>query len=85
MAKPARKLPLARCRGCNASICWGEAADGTRIPLEPRRASAFRILDQAASHVAVERVEDVYISHFLTCPKRDQFSGRGRASTTNPT
>lgn len=82
---PACKLPLARCKGCNAPICWGESADGTRIPLEPRRAAAFRILDQASSHVAVEKVEDVYVSHFLTCPKRQQFSGRNRAANSNPT
>jgi hypothetical protein len=52
------------CRGCNAPIYWVVTAAGKRAPLD--RAVTVVIDDAGASHAG-------HLSHFVTCPARDQF------------
>lgn len=74
------RLPLAACTRCRKPIVWGQTADGTKVPLEMRRTTAYRFLAQHSSHVEIERgAEPVFVSHFLTCPHADEFSGRSQA------
>jgi len=77
-------LPLAACSECRAPIVWGQAADGTKVPLNARRAATYRILTKHASHVEIEKDEEpAFISHFLTCSKPERFS-RGRRAVGDP-
>lgn len=66
------------CRGCGKPIVWGKTADGKNIPLDPKP-PCYRVVDaDDPDKVEVERDENVLVSHFATCPKADQFSGRNR-------
>lgn len=80
------RLPLAVCAECRAPIVWGQAADGTKVPLNPRRAATYRILAKQTSHVEIEKdAEPSYISHFLTCTKPERFSrSRSRRAGGDP-
>ena len=69
----------AKCKGCGATIIWGLSEDGKKIPLDPKPA-VYRITNPEAWTTLVERDKLAMVSHFITCPKRDQFSGKGKKS-----
>ena len=65
---------LATCKGCGRKMFWGKTAEGKSIPLD---ASAPVYLLNHSSGVA-ERVHDIFVSHFSTCPKAGDFSKGGK-------
>lgn len=68
-------MDLAKCRGCKAPIYWAISPKGKKIPLDVR-APVYREDPGRPGHLI--EGEDHYVSHFATCPKASQFSGRSR-------
>jgi hypothetical protein len=75
------------CRGCGKEIVWGTTEDGKKIPLDPRAPvyslGPRKIGDNPAfgerdGDQVVKRTSLAMVSHFVTCPKRDQFSGSNK-------
>lgn len=65
------------CKGCGREIVFAKTAEGKTIPLERRTTGAYRITSALNDQkVTCERVGDVWISHFVTCPDANRFSGR---------
>lgn len=63
------KRPVATCRSCDAPIVWFDNPQtGKKVPVDQ------------ASTAADDKALDLsrHVSHFTTCPDRDQFSGRNR-------
>lgn len=67
----------AACRGCGRPIIWAVTANAKKIPLDAR-AVVYRLHEGAVGAPQAIKATDVYVSHFSTCPKADQFSGGGR-------
>lgn len=60
----------ARCAGCGRAIEWAKTPNGKNVPLE-------RLKSVTVGPDNVTRPGgDVLVSHFLTCPKANDFSGR---------
>lgn len=69
----------ATCKGCGAKVIFGVDGEGTNVIIDARR---HPIYVQNLDDVWI-RAESARISHFVTCPKRDQFSkGRTKEPTT---
>ena len=62
---------MAYCRGCNKYIVWGETKEGKRIPLDPKPIT----YDYDEETGICERARHTYVSHFITCPDANKFSG----------
>lgn len=73
------------CKGCGAPITWAKTRDGKNLPLQkcPVYEIDWSRNDEtegpfAGSYQAhalkIER--ETYVSHFLTCPKANDFSKR---------
>lgn len=73
-----------KCAGCGKAIIWGVIAAGVRIPLDPAAPvyglSGFRaelgLGDRPAAEISRAKRDEFMVSHFATCPKANQFSGR---------
>lgn len=77
---------MSKCTGCGRAIVWALSPKGAWILLEhvkavyhlshnyddPETPQAEKLNDQDGSF------DPFYISHFLTCPKASEFSGRTR-------
>jgi hypothetical protein len=72
-----------KCSGCPAMIVWGSMLmpDGSRkrIPLDPK--PAVYNVEERGSGLAVEATRNMgaMVSHFVTCPARNQFSEGGKS------
>lgn len=70
------------CKGCGKQIVWGSYLDGEnrekRVPLDPAPPVYRVVRHDAGGDALIRRDPDAMVSHFATCPKADQFSGRGR-------
>jgi hypothetical protein len=67
-----------RCKGsrCSKNITYAKLPDGNLIPLDVS-APVYRIVGVDVDGVPkVERVKNVLVSHFSTCPNADEFTGR---------
>jgi hypothetical protein len=67
---------MAFCRGCNARIEWHKTAAGKAIPLDPDPHPDGNITFDSAARVvyaAKGSKPRMYLSHFATCPKADEF------------
>ncbi len=65
-----------KCRGCGRRILWVVTSSGVRHPLDavaPVFQLQRRKLANGDEFVEWARAPDAYVSHFVTCPKRDQF------------
>ena len=64
------------CRGCGATIVWAEDGAGKKHPLDPRPPIYIRVREDAGGDLIVRRAVEgeAMVSHFVTCPKRDEFS-----------
>lgn len=81
-------LELVPCAGCGKAIAW-VVIDEKRVPLDPVPA-VYRIFPPSRqapkpfAERAGQRVTETYlgplyfVTHFATCPKAAEFSGRGR-------
>lgn len=65
------KIGPAKCRGCGAKIHWAEG-QGNPHPIDATRCRVFR----RDGDKFFWTDELVYVSHFHTCPKREQFYGK---------
>jgi hypothetical protein len=74
------------CKGCGKPIVWGETRDGKRIPLDPRAAVYCYQEGLDGKDAVCDRALEIngtptlrfMVSHFATCPKASEFSGRGK-------
>lgn len=64
------------CKGCGKEILWGITPSGKRIPLDPKPPVYLIKGDPTRNGhpVAVERIRQVHVSHFATCPQANHFS-----------
>jgi hypothetical protein len=82
--RPERRGAGAVCKGCGRALVWARGPSGAWLPLEV--AQAYTVVAPEAHAPGMQppdpRAELVaratYISHFLTCPDRQRFSGAGR-------
>lgn len=65
------------CKGCGKPIVWGVDAMGQRIPLDPS-APVYRMDEQPDGSIVAARDLRYAVSHFKTCPKANEFSGRSK-------
>jgi hypothetical protein len=75
-------MQTAKCRGCGAEIVWAVSELGRKIPLDIEGTRGFRLIPGGSRNLeqpeAVSTV--IFQSHFATCPKADQFRGKGGQS-----
>ena len=74
---------MPKCKGCGKEIVFADIADekgiltGKRVPLDT--AAPVYQVDASQKAGQPERVayrrRDTFVSHFVTCPKANQFSG----------
>lgn len=71
------------CRGCGKPIVWGTDENGKRIPLDPR--APVYLVVEGVNGYELKRVPQVLVTHFATCSKAQDFSGRSakRAAAAN--
>lgn len=68
-----------RCRSCDAPIEWAITPKGQRMPLDvASHPDANLIIDDGGIVRVVGKGHGIRISHFVTCPQRDQHRKRGR-------
>jgi hypothetical protein len=65
-------VTTSKCNGCPRMIEWAKTKNGKNIPLE--RLASYRV---DADGFAIP-AGDVLVSHFKTCPKANDFSGRSK-------
>lgn len=68
--------PRSVCRGCNAEIVWCTTLAGKNIPVDPEPHAEGNLvftIGMKVRHAAVGSQEKMWRSHFVTCPKRDEF------------
>jgi hypothetical protein len=70
----------ATCKGCGRPITWARSPAGADLPLEQVYSYRFEALgvDDPGRAPRVDRGPAVWISHFVTCKAREQFSGKNR-------
>ena len=71
---------MARCKGCGKEIEYVKSEEtGNLVPLQ--YVSSYEmvtIIEGGVIRMVARRADKAWISHFLTCPKADRFSGRAR-------
>lgn len=77
------------CRGCGAPIVWAKTLAGRFIPLDATPVAEkpadkrYSLVNQdGADGPTAVPVFAQYVSHFTTCPKAAEFSGKGKAATS---
>jgi len=66
------------CRGCGRPIVFAINHDtGMVIPLDPKP-PVYGVLEEADGEIVCKRLERAMVSHFATCSKANDFSGRNR-------
>lgn len=72
--------PTRPCRACGAPIYWGLTNSGRKIPLDPAPTPtgnlAFRDDGRVVSDHGFPTTAPRYVSHFVTCPRADEFRRR---------
>ncbi len=68
-----------KCAGCGATIVWAvNPATGKKVPLDPR-APIYRFVDAPGGPEALRETDgELMVSHFATCTKAADFSGRNK-------
>lgn len=68
------------CKGCGKPIVFADTMDKKTIPIDPRP-PVYRAVTMSddGTPLIVERAMLHYVSHFATCPKASEFSGKGKA------
>ena len=70
-----------RCRACQAVIRWAKTENGKPIPMDPDPVpdGNYVVSTQGVAHALKKNEEatgETWVSHFATCPKREQFQQR---------
>jgi hypothetical protein len=82
--RPERRGAGAVCKGCGRALLWARSANGAWLPLEAVRAYEVVALGPPGPGQpppdprATVLTRATYVSHFLTCPERQRFSGASR-------
>jgi hypothetical protein len=92
-------MPESTCRGCGKRIIWGLTRDGKKVPLDPAppvyfletgmNPMAFRnaeVMVRTATPDGGEYRENsgrMMVSHFVTCPKANEFSAAKKEPQKN--
>lgn len=65
------------CKGCGKPIVFAKTHEGKTIPLE-KMTHTYELdwNNDDRNFVAHKMTREIYQSHFITCPKREQFSRR---------
>lgn len=68
------------CRGCGQQVLFVTTKDGVTVPLDVVAAVYTRVWDPDSDKGFWMREEtgETFVSHFATCAKANQFSGRNR-------
>jgi len=66
------------CRGCGKPIVFAINKDtGMVIPLDPKP-PVYAVVEEADGEIVCKRLELAMVSHFATCSKANEFSGKNR-------
>ena len=66
------------CRGCGRPIVFAINKDtGKPIPLDPKP-PVYGVVEEADGEIVCKRLELAMVSHFATCSKANEFSGKNR-------
>lgn len=79
-----------RCRGCNAVIRWAKTEAGKPIPVDPEPVPGGNLVVTAQGIAHFLKKDELptgptYVSHFSTCPNRDQFKRRAATAAATST
>ena len=69
--------PIGICKGCGKKIVWAVTQEGKKIPLDPAPPvyMLMRFHDENGRWVyRCDKGGTVFVSHFSTCPKANDFS-----------
>jgi hypothetical protein len=81
-----RGFPTENCRSCDAAIIWARTSSGSIMPVdaEPVKGANVRLRWEGSNvQAAVVKASLAFgstglrLSHFVTCPKADQWRRRG--------
>ena len=70
---------MSTCKGCGKEIKWVKTSTGKNMPLDPKPVKMIQVKDRPVmDDVQVESIKtgysiDVYMPHWATCEKADQF------------
>ncbi len=72
--------PTTPCKGCGKPIIFARLeGDGGKVVTIPLDAAAIIYdVDYSQGRVVARRRDNSFLSHFVTCPAREQFSGKNR-------
>lgn len=62
------------CFGCGKPVIWARTERGKLMPLDAT-AQCFEI-EEKDGELYCRRVENTHVTHFATCPKASDFSGK---------
>ncbi len=68
---------MASCKGCGKPVLFIKDVEGTTQILDPS-APVFHVDRDFTGRDTATRAANHYVSHFKTCPKADDFSGKKR-------
>ena len=63
---------MSKCKGCGAEIIWIETRGGKKHPVDAKPRKMWVKLAEKWF------LMDCYETHFATCPKSKDFSGKGK-------
>lgn len=64
-------MAKAKCKNCGKPILWVvNKATGRPGPVDVRPTVVYRLAEQQGANQMAEQVDNVHISHWITCPKR---------------
>ena len=78
-------MKTSKCRGCGAGIIWTQTREGRRMPVDAKGLDGFYLVhnEETTDGGTVEVdppsaiFRTVHLSHFVTCPKADDFRKGG--------
>lgn len=65
---------MSTCKGCGKSIVWATTPQGRRIPLDANTPT-YTVTVFPENTPAIAERSAAMVSHFVTCPKANDFSG----------
>jgi len=77
---------MTHCKGCGRKIIWGITPSGKRIPLDPKP-PVYLLKGNPTKNgnlIAIERMRQVHVSHFATCPRASDFSSNQSTKKEDP-
>lgn len=66
-------MKIDKCVGCGAEIVWIRTSAGKRHPIDAKPRKMWIM-----GSLGIWKMVDVYETHFFTCPKSKEFSGKSR-------